>query len=57
MAGNMKKISGGKNLKGSGTIKYEEEIIMEMVLSIVFGAWFVASALFYGYMVKNGEKE
>lgn len=30
---------------------------MELVLSIVFGAWFVASALFYGYMVRKGEKE
>ncbi len=30
---------------------------MEMVLSIIFGAWFVVSALFYGFMVKNGEKE
>ena len=29
----MKKISGGKNLKGSGTIKYEEEIIMEKRLN------------------------
>ena len=30
---------------------------MELVLSILFGAWFVISALFYGYMVKKGEKE
>lgn len=30
---------------------------MELVLSIAFGVWFVVSALFYGYMVKKGEKE
>lgn len=30
---------------------------MELVLSIVFGAWFVISALLYGKMVKRGEKE
>jgi len=30
---------------------------MELVLSIAFGVWFVISALFYGYMVRTGEKE
>lgn len=30
---------------------------MELVLSIAFGAWYVISALFYGYMVRKGEKE
>ncbi len=30
---------------------------MELVLSICFGLWFVVSALFYGYMVKKGNKE
>lgn len=30
---------------------------MELVLSIAFGLWFVVSALFYGHMVKKGEKE
>lgn len=30
---------------------------MELVLSIAFGVWFVVSALFYGYMVRKGEKE
>ena len=30
---------------------------MELVLSIAFGVWFVLSAVFYGYMVKKGEKE
>ena len=30
---------------------------MELVLSIAFGAWFVISALIYGYMVKEGNKE
>ena len=30
---------------------------MELVLSIAFGLWYVASAIFYGYMVKKGEKE
>ena len=30
---------------------------MELVLSIAFGAWYVVSALFYGYMVRKGEKE
>ena len=30
---------------------------MELVLSIAFGAWFVISALIYGHMVKEGNKE
>ena len=30
---------------------------MELILSIAFGAWFVISALFYGYMVKKGRNE
>lgn len=30
---------------------------MELVLSIGFGVWFIISAIFYGYMVKKGEKE
>ena len=30
---------------------------MELVLSIAFGAWFVFSALFYGYAVRKGEEE
>ena len=30
---------------------------MELVLSITFGAWFVISALFYGFMVKRGSEE
>ncbi len=30
---------------------------MELVLSIAFGAWFVISALFYGFMIKKGGKE
>ena len=30
---------------------------MELVLSLAFGVWFVVSALFYGRMVKMGEKE
>ncbi len=29
---------------------------MELFLSIAFGAWFVFSALFYGYMVKHEGK-
>jgi len=51
----MKKTSGGRNQRDSGTTKEEQN--MELVLSIAFGAWFVASALFYGYMVRKGEKE
>lgn len=31
--------------------------VMELILSISFGTWFVFSALFYGFMVKKGEKE
>lgn len=30
---------------------------MELILSIAFGAWFIVSALLYGYMVKKGGKE
>ena len=30
---------------------------MELALSIAFGAWFVVSAVFYGLMVRKGEKE
>lgn len=30
---------------------------MELVLSIAFGAWFVISAILYGYMIKRGNKE
>ncbi len=30
---------------------------MELVLSIAFGAWFVLSALFYGYMIRKGADE
>lgn len=30
---------------------------MELVLSIAFGVWYVFSALFYGHMIKKGEKE
>lgn len=30
---------------------------MELVLSISFGAWYVITALIYGYLVKKGEKE
>lgn len=30
---------------------------MELILSIAFGAWYIVSAIFYGYMVKVGEKE
>ena len=51
----MKRISGGKNRRDFGIIKGGQN--MELVLSIAFGAWFVASALFYGYMVRKGEKE
>ena len=52
----MKKTSGGRSQSDSGTTK-QEGLKMELVLSIAFGAWFVASALFYGYMVRKGEKE
>lgn len=30
---------------------------MERILSIAFGAWYVLSALFYGYMVRRGNRE
>lgn len=30
---------------------------MELLLSILFGVWFVFSALMYGRMVKKGKKE
>lgn len=30
---------------------------MEIILSVSFGAWFVISALLYGYMVRKGNKE
>ena len=30
---------------------------MELVLSIAFGVWYILSALFFGYMVRKGEKE
>ena len=36
---------------------FEEVQQMELLLSIAFGAWFMLSALFYGYMVRKGEKE
>ena len=30
---------------------------MELLLSVMFGLWFVVSAFFYGHMTKKGEKE
>lgn len=30
---------------------------MEMLLSVIFGLWFVVSACFYGFMAKRGEHE
>ena len=35
----------------------EEFFIMELLLSVSFGVWFIISALFYGFMVKRGYKE
>ena len=30
---------------------------MELALSIIFGLWFILSAIFYGFMAKKGEAE
>ena len=52
----MIKSSGGKDQNAIHIIN-KEGVYMELILSIAFGAWFVASALFYGYMVRKGEKD